>query len=122
MSTIYRVEIGEARIGIVGNIDKTISDEQLEELGVLDILIIPIGGGGYTLDAADAADVVRMIDPKIVVPVHYADSSLKYEVPQDALQLFITELGVPVETVSKYKLKQLPIIPATLSIVEITRS
>lgn len=122
MSTIYRVEIGDARIGIIGNIDKKLSDEQLEELGVLDILIIPIGGNGYTLDAADAASVVQLIDPKVVIPVHYADSSLKYEVPQDDLKLFIAELGVPVETVSKYKLKQLPIVPATLSVVEITRS
>ena len=122
MSTIYRVEIGEARIGIIGNIDKTLSDEQLEELGVLDILIIPIGGGGYTLDATDAANLVRMIDPKVVIPVHYADKLLKYEVPQDELGLFTAELGVPVETVAKYKLKQLPIVPATLSVIEITRS
>lgn len=122
MSTIYRVEIGEARIGIIGNIDKKLSDEQLEELGVLDILVIPIGGGGYTLDAIDAASLVHAIDPKVVIPVHYADQLLKYEVPQDELKLFITELGVPVETTAKYKLKQLPIVPATLSVVEITRS
>lgn len=122
MSTIYRVEIGEARIGIIGNIDKKLSDEQLEELGVLDILVIPIGGGGYTLDATDAASLVHAIDPKVVIPVHYADQLLKYELPQDELKLFITELGVPVETTAKYKLKQLPIVPATLSVVEITRS
>jgi len=122
VSTIYRVEIGEARIGIVGNIDKKLSEEQLEKLGVLDILIVPIGGNGYTLDATDAASLVRSIDPKVVIPIHYADNSLKYEVPQDELKLFITELGVPVETVPKYKLKQLPIVPATLSVVEITRS
>ncbi len=121
-STIYRVEIGEARIGVLGNIDKKLSDEQLEELGVLDILVIPIGGGGYTLDATDAAGVVRSVDPKVVIPIHYADSALKYEVPQDELKLFISELGAPVETVQKYKLKQLPIVPATLSVVEVTRS
>jgi L-ascorbate metabolism protein UlaG (beta-lactamase superfamily) len=121
-STIYRVEIGEIRIGIIGNIDKNLSDEQLEGLGVLDILVIPVGDGGYTLDPTDAASLVRMIDPKIVIPVHYADKSLKYEVPQDDLKSFVTELGVPVETVAKYKLKQLLIAPATLSVVEITRS
>ena len=121
-STMYRIEIGEVRIGIVGNIYEKLSDEQLEELGVLDILVVPVGGGGYTLDATGAAGIVRMIDPKIVIPVHYADKSLKYEVPQDDLKLFITELGAPVETVAKYKLKQLLVVPTTLSIVEITRS
>jgi L-ascorbate metabolism protein UlaG (beta-lactamase superfamily) len=122
ISTMYRVEIGEARIGIIGNIYEKLSDEQLEELGVIDILIIPVGGNGYTLDATGATGLVRLIDPKIVIPVHYADKSLKYEVPQDDLGLFITELGVPVETVPKYKIKQLPMAPATLSVVEITRS
>lgn len=122
ISTMYRVEIGEIRIGIIGNIYEKLSDEQLEQLGVLDILILPIGGNGYTLDATGAASLVGMIDPKIVIPVHYADSSLKYEVPQNELKSFISELGAPVETISKYKFKQLPIAPATLSVVEITRS
>ena len=121
-STMYRVEIGGARIGIIGNIYEKLSDEQLEELGVLDILVIPVGGGGYTLDATNAVGLVRMIDPKIVIPVHYADKLIKYEVPQDELKLFIAELGAPVEIVAKYKLKQLLIAPATLSVVEITRS
>ena len=122
LSTIYRVEVGELRIGIIGNIGEKLTDEQLENFGVIDILILPVGGGGYTLDATGAASIVRMISPKIVIPTHYADKSLKYEVPQDDLKLFITELGVPVETVTKYKLKQLPITQPTLSIIEVTRS
>ena len=122
ISTMYRVEIGEIRIGIIGNIYEKLSDEQLEQLGILDILILPVGGNGYTLDATGAASLVGMIDPKIVIPVHYADSSLKYEVPQNELKSFISELGAPVETVSKYKFKQLPIAPATLLVVEITLS
>lgn len=122
LSTMYRVEIGDARIGIIGNIYEKLSDEQLEDLGVVDILIIPVGGNGYTLDATGAAGLVRAIDPKVVIPVHYADKSLKYEVPQGELSLFISELGAPVETMSKYKVKQLPMPQASLSVVEITRS
>lgn len=121
-STIYRLEIGDARVGIIGNVDNKLTDEQLENLGLIDILVIPVGGGGYTLDAAGAASLVRQIDPKIIIPVHYADSQIKYEVPQDTLADFIKEMDAPVETVSKYRLKQLPIIQTTLTIVEITRS
>jgi len=121
-STMYRVEINETRIGVIGNIDDKLSDEQLEKLGVLDILIIPVGGNGYTLDATSAAGLVRLIGPKVVIPVHYADKQLKYEVPQGELSLFITELGVPVETVSKYKSKQAANLQAQLSVVELTRS
>ena len=122
LATIYRIEIGELRVGIIGNIYEKLTDEQLEELGLIDILIIPVGGNGYTLDAVGAAGIVRLIDPKIVIPVHYADKTVKYEVPQGELSLFVSELGAPVETVSKYKLKQLPINQTTLSIIEVTRS
>jgi L-ascorbate metabolism protein UlaG (beta-lactamase superfamily) len=121
-STIYRVEIGDARIGIIGNISNKLSDDQLEQLGVLDILIIPVGGNGYTLDAINAINLIKMIDPKIVIPVHYADPSLNYEVPQDELKTFLSELGAPTEIVPKYKAKQLPTAQDVLSVIEITRS
>ena len=122
ISTIYRVKIGDARIGIIGNIYEKLSDEQLENLGLLDILIIPVGGNGYTLDATGATGLVRAIGPKIVIPVHYDDKSIKYEVPQDSLSLFVAELGAPVEIVSKYKAKQPLVETSTISVVEITRS
>jgi L-ascorbate metabolism protein UlaG (beta-lactamase superfamily) len=122
ISTIYRIEVGEVRIGVLGNIAGKLEEDQLEALGVLDILIIPIGGGGYTLDATSAATLVRSIDPKVVIPTHYADSGLKYEVPQDILETFVKELGAPVETVAKYKVKSAAVLPATLTVVEVTRS
>jgi L-ascorbate metabolism protein UlaG (beta-lactamase superfamily) len=122
ISTIYRLEVGEVRIGILGNIANKLEEDQLEALGVVDILIIPVGGGGYTLDATSAATLVRSIDPKVVIPTHYADSGLKYEVPQDTLETFTKELGVPVETVAKYKVKGASTLPATLTVVEVTRS
>jgi L-ascorbate metabolism protein UlaG (beta-lactamase superfamily) len=122
LSTMYRVEIGEMRIGIIGNIYEDLSDDQLEQLGVLDILIIPIGGHGYTLDATGAVGLIRTISPKIVIPVHYADKSLKYEVSQDDLGAFTSELGAPVETVAKYKFKPMTVLPSVLSVIEITLS
>ncbi|MBC7943064.1 MBL fold metallo-hydrolase [Candidatus Saccharibacteria bacterium] len=122
LGTIYRIEFGDVRIGLLGNIYENLSDDQLEELGVLDILIIPVGGNGYTLDATGAASLVRKINPKVVIPVHYADATLKYEVQQDGLEAFVKELGIPVETVSKYKIKGLSTLPATLTLVEITLS
>lgn len=122
LSTIYRIEVGDARIALVGNINPKLDEDQLEALGVVDILIIPVGGGGYTLDATSAASLVRQIDAKVIVPVHYADSALSYEVPQDTLETFVKELGAPVETTAKYKVKAAATLPTTLTIVEITRS
>lgn len=122
LATIYRVEIGDARIGVLGNIFGKLSDDQLEQLGVVDVLILPVGGNGYTLDAKSAAELIHTIDPKVIIPVHYSDPKIKYEVPQDSLQSFVSELGVPVETMSKYKVKQTPFAPDSLMVVELTRS
>ena len=122
LSTVYRVEVGDVVIAILGNIAPKLTEDQLETLGVVDILITPIGGNGYTLDATSAAGMVRQIDPRVVVPIHYADSGLKYEVPQDTLEVFVKELSAPVETVSKYKVKSAAALPESLTVVEIQRS
>lgn len=122
ISTIYRVEIGEVGIVLLGNVSGKLSENQLEAIGVVDIAVIPVGGGGYTLDHKEAESLVRQIDPKVIIPIHYADSAVKYEVQQDPLQLFTNELGAPVETTAKYKLKSVAALPGTMSIVEVTRS
>lgn len=121
-STIYRIEVGDVRIAIIGNVAAKLSEDQLEEIGVVDVLVLPVGGGGLTLDPSSAAAQVRSVDPKIVIPVHYADDALKYELSQEALDTFVSELGVPVENVSgKYKIKGSQSLPATLTIVELAR-
>lgn len=122
IATVYRIEVGEARIALLGNVAGKLNEDQLEALGVVDILILPVGGGGLTLDATSAASLVRQIDPKAVIPTHYADSALTYEMPQDTLETFTKELGSPVEAVSKYKVKSAASLPAALTIIEVARS
>ena len=121
-STIYRVEVGDVRIALIGNIDPKLTDDQLEAIGVVDMVIIPVGGGGYTLDATSAAHLVRQIDAKVVVPIHYADKALTYEVQQDELEVFHTELGGAVEEVDKLKIKAVSSLPQALTIYKIARS
>ena len=121
LSTIYRLETNEFRIGILGHVVSKVSDEQLEAIGVVDILVIPVGGNGFTLDPHDAAAITRQIDPKVVIPVHYEDAKASYEVPQLPLEQFIKELNLSVETVDKYKLKNAGVLPETLSIVALNR-
>lgn len=121
-STMYRIEVNGIRVALIGNIYEKLSEEQLESLGVIDILIIPVGGGGYTLDATGASMITRQIDPKVVIPVHFADPALKYEVPQGELAEFTTQLGAPVEEVTKFKVKQASALPATLTVMALARS
>lgn len=123
LATVYRIGIGEVKIALLGNIAPKLTEDELEEIGVVDIVILPVGGGGYTLDATSAATIVRQMEPKVVIPVHYADSVLKYEVPQDTLETFTKELGAPVEeAVNKYKVKTASSIPQVLTVVPVARS
>lgn len=123
LSTMYRVEIGDVRLAILGNIAPKLQDDQLEALGVIDVVIIPVGGNGYTLDSVSASTIVRQIDPRAVIPVHYHDSGLKYEVQQDDVQLFIKELAAPVEELgTKLKIKSTASIPQVLTTLKLERS
>ena len=121
-STIYRIEAGEIRVALVGNIYEKLSEAQLEEIGLIDVLIIPAGGNGYTLDATGAATLTRQIDPKIVVPVHYADPAINYEVAQDTFEIFAKELGGLIEEAPKLKLKTAAVLPEALTIYKLARS
>ena len=121
-SVIYGIDISGVKIGLLGNIGPNISDDQLENLGVLDILILPIGGGGYTLDATSAASIARRSDAKVIIPVHYSDDGIKYEVPQSDFSLFAKELGSEVEKTSKYKVKSAATLPEKMTIIQIERT
>lgn len=120
-ATMYRIVIGEISIAVIGHVSTPLTDEQLEALGVIDIAIIPVGGNGYTLDAHQAVAAVRQLDPKVVIPTHYADKGVKYEVEQMELAPFLQELSANHVVESKYKLKG-AVLPDALTVVEITRS
>lgn len=120
-STMYKIIFPEATVAVIGHVATPLSDEQLESLGVVDVLIVPVGGGGYTLDAHHAVELVHKIDPKVVIPTHYADKVIKYEVPQEGLEPFLKELGAAHEVSAKWKVKN-GVLPTTLTVMELTRS
>ena len=118
--TIYRIDTSESTIGVVGHA-ASLTDAQIEALGVLDILIVPVGGNGYTLDAHGAIELIRRIEPKMVIPTHYADAALAYEVPQAELEPFLKEMGAAHQVAAKLKLKG-GVLPEMLTVLELTRT
>lgn len=120
-ATMYRIAIGDIAIAVIGHVNTPLDETQLEALGIVDIVIVPVGGSGYTLDAHQAVAVVRQLDPKIVIPTHYADKAIEYEVPQMELEPFIKELAVPVEQATRLKLKN-GVLPDTLIVYELQRT
>jgi L-ascorbate metabolism protein UlaG (beta-lactamase superfamily) len=115
---IYRIIIDDVRIAIAGNIHPDLSDSQLEAVGTVDILVVPVGGNGYTLDGTGAIGLIRKVEPKIVIPVHYADKSVKYPVPQADLESAVKAMSMEIaDTQDSIKPKGLETIGNTRLIV-----
>lgn len=121
-ATIYRLSAEGISVAILGHVTAKLTDEQIEAIGLVDVLVVPVGGFGYTLEPKQAVDLIRSIEPKIVVPVHYAEEGIAYEVPQAPLSDFLKELGSPAEEpVAKLKLKD-GLLPEKLTVYQITRT
>lgn len=120
-ATIYRIDSGGLSLAVIGHVHPDLSEEQLEKLGVIDVVVLPVGGNGYTLDAAGAVQVVRKIEPRVVVPLHYAENDVHYPVPQNELEDFVNELGVASQQVAKLKLKP-GNLPENVVVYELARA
>ena len=105
-ATMYKIIGEDIRIAVIGHIYPELNDHQLEALGTVDVLLIPVGGNGYTMDSIGALKIIKDIEPKIIIPTHYDDSAIKYEVPQQPLEEALKGLAMePKETLPKLKLK-----------------
>ena len=107
--TMYVLEsegITVAHLGDIGQ--KELTEQQLEQLGKVDILMIPVGGV-YTVDAAQAMGLIQQIEPRVVIPMHYAVPGLTVKL--DGVEKFLKAWGGKApEPVEKWKIakKDLP--------------
>ncbi len=67
---VFCISADDLNLCHMGDLGHILTDEQVKEIGPVDILMIPVGGF-YTIDASQAVQVVRQINPKIVMPMHY---------------------------------------------------
>lgn len=105
-ATMYKLHTRELSLFIPGHIYPDLTDDQLEAIGMIDVMCLPVGGNGYTLDPVGALKIIKKIEPKLIIPTHYADSSLKFPVPQQTLEQVLTAMSMePKETTAKLKVK-----------------
>jgi L-ascorbate metabolism protein UlaG (beta-lactamase superfamily) len=105
-ATMYKLMFEDMSILVTGHVYPELSDDQLEAIGMVDVLFIPVGGNGYTLDGIGALKLIKKIEPKLVIPTHYDDSKLAFPMPQQTLEQALKALAMePKETVAKLKLK-----------------
>lgn len=108
LPTVYRLEIDDLSFAYLGCLDRPLSDQEYDRLSDVDVLILPVGGHGSALSAADAAETLTRIEPRVVVPVCFKTPGAKREL--DPVEKFLKEAGFAPERVDKLKLtkKDLP--------------
>jgi hypothetical protein len=105
-ATMFKLIFGDQSVLVTGHVYPDLSEGQLERIGIVDVLVIPVGGNGFTLDPVGAMKLIKAIEPKLVIPTHYADNALNYPVPQQDLENALKELAMePKETITKLRLK-----------------
>lgn len=89
---LFQIEIDGFRLAHLGHLRDKLSEEMIEKLGDVDVLLIPVGGG-EAIDHKLAHEVIEQVDPRMVIPMNYEDSSafLKevgtYSEPRESLVL-----------------------------------
>jgi hypothetical protein len=105
-ATMFKLTFGDQSILVTGHIYSKLNDKQLEAIGHVDILVVPVGGNGYTVDPTGALQIIKAVKPRVVIPTHYADKALKFPMPQQGLAQALKDIAMePKETVAKLRLK-----------------
>lgn len=104
VNTIFIMETEELRLCHLGDLGCDLTSKQLEEIDGIDILFIPVGGK-FTLDGNQAADLVKKIEPKIVIPMHYKVKGLTLDIADE--NKFCAEMGnCPTQKTAKLTFKK----------------
>ncbi|HET7143801.1 MAG TPA: MBL fold metallo-hydrolase [Anaerolineales bacterium] len=90
-NTIYVFDYDGITVAHLGDLQKIPTQNEIELLGTVNVALVPVGGGG-SLNAAKAAEVVSMLEPNLVVPMHYSTPDTKVDL--DGLGKFIKEMGL----------------------------
>ena len=78
-NVVFTIHIDELTFCHLGDLGHILSEEQLKEIGSVDVLLIPVGGH-YTIDALEATEIVKKMAPRIVVPMHYKTRGLTVDI------------------------------------------
>lgn len=105
-ATIFKLHSGDSSVVVLGHIHPDISGDQLETIGDSDVLVIPVGGHGFTLDPVGALDIIKKLQPSVVIPTYYQMPGIKTEVPQLSLDEAVQQLALQAEDpVKSFKIK-----------------
>jgi len=108
-NTVYVIDYNGLKVAHLGELNSVPNQTEVEGLGEVNVALVPVGGKS-SLNAAKAAEVISLLEPSIVIPMHYemSDSLMKL----DPLSKFLKEMGLTeVETEESIKLSSANVLP-----------
>lgn len=119
-NTIYTIESEELKLCHLGDLgQKELTPEQIDKIGEVDILMIPVGGV-YTISAKEAVKIMSQIEPKIIIPMHYQIPKLNLPAggKLDGLDQFLKTMGIKkMDSLPKLSIKKKDILPEEAKII-----
>ena len=119
--TIYVLDYSGLTVAHLGELNSIPSQTEVEGLGEVHVALVPIGGE-TSLNASKAAEVISLLEPRIVIPMHYGTPENK--LPLAPLSKFLKEMGLnQVETVDTLKLSSVNALPeeTRVMVLDLTR-
>lgn len=119
---IYVIEMEGLRICHLGDLGHKLNDATLEDIGQIDVLMIPVGGE-FTIGPGEAVEVVQSIEPGIVIPMHYQVAGLDpktFEKLQPVEQ-FVNQMGSSNEALPKLSIKEGEVLQGEQKVIILER-
>jgi Predicted Zn-dependent hydrolases of the beta-lactamase fold len=92
-NTVFVIHLDDVTFCHLGDLGHELSQGQVEAIGNVDVLFVPVGGG-ETIGPAEASNVIAQLEPRVVVPIHYATAQLSFEYELAPLEKFTHEMGL----------------------------
>ncbi len=100
-NTAYLIEMDEVILCHLGDLGHPLSSRQVEDMSSVEVLLVPVGGVS-TIDAAAAAETVRQLQPRIVIPMHFQTKALRFQL--DPVDSFLKEMGIKANLAAQRRL------------------
>lgn len=107
-NTIFKIEIDGISFLHCGDLGHPLSDDLIEEIDGVDVLMVPVGGF-FTIDADQAVSIARKIEPSILIPMHYHHEKLNQKIFEQLLPVsdFLKKIGsTEISPIKKLSIKK----------------
>jgi L-ascorbate metabolism protein UlaG (beta-lactamase superfamily) len=106
-NTVYVIEADGLRVVHLGDLGHLLSDDLVDEIGDVDVLMIPVGGF-FTIGPKEATEIISKIEPFFVIPMHYKVAGIAPSLSEKLLPVtdFLRESGITTENLPKFSLKK----------------